>query len=108
MRVAALYDIHGHLPTFEAVLVDVEQARVDRIVIGGDVAPGPLPVETLERLPALGDHAALLRGNGDRWVVEALNALAPGSGEHQLPRRPWATWSARAIARFSPGRHAVV
>jgi predicted phosphodiesterase len=98
MRVAALYDIHGNRPALDAVLADVERARVDRIVIGGDVVPGPLPVETLERLRALGDRAVLLRGNGDRWVVEAFDALAAGSGQNQPPR-PWATWTAHAIDR---------
>jgi len=98
MRVAALYDIHGNRPAFDAVLADVERAGVDRIVIGGDVVPGPLPVETLERLRELGDRAVVLRGNGDRWVVEAFDALA-GSGQNPSPRRPWATWTARAIDR---------
>jgi predicted phosphodiesterase len=99
MRVAALYDIHGNLPALDAVLADVERARVDRIVIGGDVVPGPLPTETLERLRALGDRAILLRGNGDRWVVEAFDALAAGGGQNQSPRRPWARWTAHAIDR---------
>lgn len=43
MRVAALYDIHGNLPALEAVLADVQCDHVDRIVIGGDVLPGPMP-----------------------------------------------------------------
>jgi Icc-related predicted phosphoesterase len=42
-RVAALYDIHANLPALEAVLEDIRQADVDRIVIGGDVLPGPMP-----------------------------------------------------------------
>jgi hypothetical protein len=50
MRVAALYDIHANLPALDAVLGEVERAGVDRIVVGGDVVPGPLPVETIERL----------------------------------------------------------
>jgi len=99
MRVAALYDIHGNRPALDAVLADVERARVDRIVIGGDVVPGPLPVETLERLRALGNRAVFLQGNGDRWVVEAFDALAACSGQTQSPRRPWATWTAHAIDR---------
>ena len=39
MRIAALYDIHGNLPALEAVLREVRQESVDRIVIGGDVFP---------------------------------------------------------------------
>jgi predicted phosphodiesterase len=99
VRVAALYDIHGNRPALDAVLADVEREGVDRIVIGGDIVPGPLPVETLERLRALGDRAVLLRGNGDRWVVEAFDALAAGPGQDRSPPRPWATWTADAIER---------
>lgn len=52
MRVAALYDIHGNLPALEAVLREVRSAGVDRIVVGGDVIPGPMPRETLACLRA--------------------------------------------------------
>jgi Icc-related predicted phosphoesterase len=47
MRVAALFDIHGNLPALEAVLAEVRAERVDHIVVGGDVLPGPMPAETL-------------------------------------------------------------
>ena len=43
MRVAAIYDIHGNLPALEAVLEDIRHAGVDRIVVGGDIVPGPMP-----------------------------------------------------------------
>jgi predicted phosphodiesterase len=66
MRVAVLSDVHGHLPALEAVLAEVDQAGVDRIVLTGDIAAGPMPVPTLHRLLALGDRAIWLRGNGDR------------------------------------------
>ena len=48
MRIAVLYDIHGNLPALEAVLRDVRAAGVDRLVVGGDVLPGPMPRESLE------------------------------------------------------------
>ena len=70
MRIAALYDIHGNLPALEAVLTDVRRAGVDRIVVGGDVLPGPMPVETLERVQSLRVPADCLRGNGDRETLE--------------------------------------
>jgi putative phosphoesterase len=69
-RIAVLCDIHGNLPALEAVLADVDAIGVDRIVLDGDLADGPFPVETLDRLAALGDRALWLRGNGDRWLVE--------------------------------------
>ena len=70
-RVAVLSDIHGNLPALEAVLADVERAGVDLIVLNGDLADGPFPAETLDRLAALGGRAVWLRGNGDRWLAEA-------------------------------------
>ena len=47
MRVAALYDIHANLPALEAVIEEIRRADVDRVVVGGDVVPGPMPRETL-------------------------------------------------------------
>jgi hypothetical protein len=54
MRVAALYDIHANIPALDAVLAAVGRAGVETIVVGGDVVPGPMPVETIECLRALG------------------------------------------------------
>ena len=69
MRVAALYDIHGNLPALEAVLEDVRKAGVNRVVIGGDVVPGPMPCETIALLRDLDLPVQFIRGNGDREVV---------------------------------------
>ena len=64
MRVAALYDIHGNRGALEAVLTDVPDDA--SVVIGGDIALGPQPVETLELLGTLGDRARWIRGNCER------------------------------------------
>jgi hypothetical protein len=48
--VAAIYDIHANLSAFEAVLQEIRQAKVDCVVVGGDVLPGPLPRETIQCL----------------------------------------------------------
>jgi len=66
MRVAALYDIHGNLPALEAVLPEVREAGADTIVVGGDVASGPMPRETLELLLSLPERVRFVRGNADR------------------------------------------
>jgi putative phosphoesterase len=67
MRVAGLYDVHGHLAALEAVLADVPDDAA--IVIGGDVAYGAYPSETLDRLRSLGDRVHWLRGNADRELT---------------------------------------
>jgi predicted phosphodiesterase len=67
--VAALYDVHGNLPALEAVLADEAFARADAVVVGGDVAAGPLPAGVLDRLTALAPPVRWVRGNADREVV---------------------------------------
>jgi putative phosphoesterase len=71
--VAAIYDIHGNLPALEAVLAEIEREGVDLIVVGGDVAIGPFPAETVALLASLGDRARFVRGNGDRELVTAFD-----------------------------------
>ena len=71
MRVAALYDIHGNLPALEAVLADVRQASVDRVIVGGDVLPGPMPRECLQLLFELDVPTTFIMGNGDRETLAA-------------------------------------
>jgi putative phosphoesterase len=79
LKVAALYDVHGNLPALEAVLAEIPDDAT--IVIGGDVAVGLFPHETLARLRALGDRARWLRGNADRELTPSEKGLAP---EHTI------------------------
>jgi putative phosphoesterase len=77
MRIAALYDIHGNLPALDAVLADVRKSDVDEIIVGGDVLPGPMPREALDRLMQLKLPIRFLRGNGDRVVHAQMTGIEP-------------------------------
>jgi predicted phosphodiesterase len=99
LRVAALYDIHANAPALRAVLDGLERELVDLIVFGGDVVPGPLPAQTIELLRPLRDRAVFIRGNTDRWVVEAFDALAGDADAGMFERRPAAAWGATTINR---------
>ena len=94
-RVAAIYDIHGNLPSLEAVLRDILEAGVDRIVVGGDVMPGPMPRETLARLQALDVPTQFILGNGDREVLARLYGTA--TRELPQPHEEVMRWNARQL-----------
>jgi putative phosphoesterase len=98
MRVAALYDIHGNLPALEEVLREVDAARPDLILVGGDIVPGPFPRETLERLLALGERVRFIRGNCERSVVAAFDG-EPFAEIISSYVRGTTAWSAQQLDR---------
>ena len=99
MRVAVLADIHGNLPALEAVLREVESTGVDAVVLNGDIADGPMPVETLETLDALGERAVWVRGNGDRWLVDAFDGTFQPTGLSTNAPAEFFTWCSSRIDR---------
>lgn len=93
-RVAAVYDVHGNLPALEAVLSDLEGVDHDLLIVGGDVASGPMPAEVLDHLEAMGDLVRWVRGNADREVVSAYDGGSPAadarSSDPALEASGWA------------------
>ncbi|HEY5822178.1 MAG TPA: metallophosphoesterase family protein [Propionibacteriaceae bacterium] len=83
--VAVLSDIHGVAPVLEAILAEPDVAAADLVVVTGDHAAGPLPVQTLDRLMALGERCLLVRGNADRELVDIV-----GGGACDYPESVWA------------------
>ncbi len=95
MRIAAIYDIHGNLAALDAVLADIAKLAPDRILAGGDVALGPMPRETLDRLMGLGDRVTFIRGNCDREMASPTETFAAG---------PWGARTAWAAAHCTPAQ----
>jgi predicted phosphodiesterase len=95
MRVAAIYDIHGNLPALEAVLEEIRQAEVDRIVVGGDVVPGPMPRETLSCLLALDIPIQFIQGNGEVAVLAEMADTDPAGVPEQF--REIIRWTAQQL-----------
>ena len=97
MRIAALYDIHGNLPALDAAIAAVRGNGVDLIVVGGDVFPGPLSIEALDRLLRVDVPCRFIRGNGDRAVLESWR----GEESVGIPAyvRPSLRWLADHLAR---------
>jgi predicted phosphodiesterase len=100
MRIAALYDIHGNLPALEAVLEEVDRADVDRILVGGDVVPGPMVRETMTRLKQLGPPVDYILGNCE--VAAFAELQAPGSSRVPDHVRETLRWSALQLDAGQP------
>ena len=99
MRVAVLADIHGNLPALEAVLRDVDAAGADVIVLNGDLADGPMPGPTLDRLAGLGGRAIWVRGNSDRCLAEAFDGIFQPTGLAANAPAAHYAWCAARIGR---------
>ena len=95
MRIAAIYDIHANLPALEAVIGKIREEGVDRVVVGGDALPGPMPVETVERLRDLDIPVQFIYGNGEVAVLEQLAGRDPTAVPE--PYRPVIRWTAEQL-----------
>lgn len=75
-QVAVLSDVHGVLPALTAVLAEPDVAAAELIVLTGDVASGPQPVQTIDLLLSLGDRVVWVGGNCERELVDAARGHA--------------------------------
>ncbi len=96
MRIAALFDIHANLPALEAVLGEIRPLRVDLILVGGDLFPGPMPRECLAALRGAGAPCRFIRGNGESAVL----AVRAGRPIPQVPEafRDAIAWNADGLS----------
>jgi len=77
---------------------EVRDAKVDCIVVGGDVLPGPLPEETIQKLLDLDIPAQFIHGNGDREVLAQMSCVE--SDWYRTAPERWrepVRWTARQL-----------
>jgi len=74
-RIAFIADIHGILPSLEAVLAEIHTNPPDEIIVVGDFLGGPQPLETLALLQDIGSRFIL--GNGEVNMLMMKHDTAP-------------------------------
>jgi putative phosphoesterase len=87
VRLALISDIHGNLPALEAVLEALAREEVDEIVCLGDVAVGPQPGETLDRVRELGCPVVL--GNWDDYFIRGFPSHDTEIGRQLVEMGEW-------------------
>ena len=71
MKFAFISDIHGNATALEAVLTDIAQRKIDRVVVLGDLCyRGPEPKRALELIRGL--ETDVVKGNADEWVIRGV------------------------------------
>lgn len=71
MKLAFISDIHGNAIALDAVLQDIQQKNVDKVLVLGDICyRGPEPQRALDLICAL--DCDVIKGNADEWVVRGV------------------------------------
>jgi putative phosphoesterase len=89
MRIAVLADIHGSLPSLEAVLREIHTQSVDGLLVAGDMTCGPNSGEVLQRLQSEG--AWMVLGNNEGYLLRFDSGQAPDwwHTSHQWALNRW-------------------
>lgn len=95
MRLALISDIHGNLPALEAVLGEIAGENIDEILCLGDVAVGPQPGETLDRVRELGCPVVL--GNWDAYFIHGFPSHESEIGRQLVEMGEW--WAGQLTSK---------
>lgn len=90
MRLAFISDVHGNAIALEAVLKDLEEKKVDKVFVLGDLCyRGPEPKRSLELVQSI--NCQVVKGNADEWVVRGVaEGEVPGQAlEMMRQEREW-------------------
>lgn len=75
-RIAVIADVHGNIPALEAVLKDIEQRGIKRIICLGDtIGKGPNPDIAVDKVRQ--NCEALIMGNWEAGILWPLDGIGP-------------------------------
>lgn len=74
---------------------EIQRERVEQIVVGGDVVPGPMPREVMALLVDLEIPVRFIRGDGARAVLGRLDGVETDSVPEQF--REIIRWSGEEL-----------
>jgi putative phosphoesterase len=87
MRLGLISDIHGNLLALDAVIGELNESGIDRLVCLGDLAAGPEPRATIARLREL--DCPVVLGNWDSWLLEGVPPLELEVGPKLRDQGDW-------------------
>ena len=73
MKVGIISDIHGNIKALEAVLQELKNKGIERIIVLGDLIGGaPMSEEVVQKIMEIKDNLIIVKGNREKHIIEGL------------------------------------
>lgn len=73
MRVGVISDIHGNINALDAVLKELENRNIDKIICLGDLIGGaPKSEQVVQKMITIKDKSIVVRGNREKYIIEGM------------------------------------
>ena len=88
MKIAVISDIHGNLPALEAVMEDIKNRNIDKIICLGDIiGKGPSSNEAIDICKQ--ECEVVIKGNWDYFVHKSYTDMLQGQVSDVTERNRW-------------------
>lgn len=73
MKVGIISDIHGNIKALEAVLQELKNKNIEKIIVLGDLIGGaPMSEKVVQKIMVLQDKLIIVKGNRETHLIEGL------------------------------------
>ena len=73
MKVGIISDIHGNVKALEAVLQELKNKNIEKIIVLGDLIGGaPMSEEVVQKIMEIKDNLIIVKGNREKHIIEGL------------------------------------
>lgn len=94
MKIGIISDIHGNVKALKAVLEQLEEQNIDKIICLGDLVGGaPMSEAVVQTIKNMGDKVITVSGNREKYIIEGMPKVVHDEkmkiSEEQLKRNEW-------------------
>ena len=94
MKIGIISDIHGNIKALDAVLEELQNKRIEKIICLGDLIGGATKSEdVVQRIMQLKDKCICVRGNSEKYIIEGMPLIVHHekirTSQEQLDRNEW-------------------
>ncbi len=73
MKIGLISDIHGNKKALDAVLKQLEEEKIDKIICLGDLIGGaPMAEEVVQKIIGMRHRIIAVRGNREKYIIEEM------------------------------------